>query len=501
MKIQKPVLSLLGSSSLFIAGMAFADGIAEDTLYHGKDRTLFTLGWHTSSETINRHLRAEMQNEELMFVTYNARSPGTLPLGMPDYGAQDIWELAEHDNEIGDLVALDVHFAMGVVHTFLSEDWGYAAYDDMVLGVINKVNGCCESDHGASYNDTTNTITYWMDNEADRYSLATYIDVVAHEYFHAMEAHRNIFQQSSALASRVKTIEESLADIFSALVQDHYNDSVIHNYNGDADVWMYSRYPGIDLRAMHDPKSGIPEDPQADTFLGENWAGDHSQIDHFDDDGMYGNTGVPSHWAYLVSEGSGATDGVNDNGDEFSVTGQGISQLSQLFFKTLPLLSQQESWIELRDHTTEAAMLIEGPALEDGRLVQAVVHAWHAVGLYGPLKAPTEFRRGRYGSDFLELYWDNFVWDAKGYQGTWHETDLMGKISVERKRCMWASIGGSKQDGIYGCGVTVLESFPYLPWSETPGAEFTIVEDHQSEDTYRLVIDDYFGRQVKTDWF
>lgn len=439
------------------------------------------------------------------FTTINHRFPSTYR------DRNDYWSAAEYPNtngnEIkGDQVGLDVHFVMGVVHNFLTTQWGNSHY--AAPGLVSYVNVPHDSSEGAAYIPQGNKINFFV-LEDQPYSPATFIDVVAHEYFHALMNHKGPPYYFIA------TIQESLADIFSALVQHHYNEY----YNGNTDIWMYSRYPkknhypGKDLRDMADPKAGIPEDPKPDTIYGSNWGG-----------GLYNNTGVFNHWAYLVSEGSSATDEVNDNGESFQVQGQGIDKLSEWMSKFLSSANFLEIQAEdtlhghnhkfLRDQFTQAAIKSGEMSISQNDLARATVNASHAVGLFGPLKPPTDLSAQKMiNGDYL-VTWNNFVWNRAGYTGIWHENYMMGSMTLQTRLCKKVNVSHdprkptehlSDETGCIPEAFNTLETFDYLPWSETPGVEIHFVNlPSNSSDKirqFRLTIDDYFGRQVKTLWF
>ena len=155
--------SIIFTTCFVLTNQSRADGYAE-TLYHGKQE-IFTLPF------LDRHYLTAETPQYLFFKTINNRDleipPETYPehLGVSDNN--DYWGFQEHNNNIGDLVALDVHFAMGVVHDFHTNSWGTQHWP--TYPILSYVNVCCE-DHGASYFPQTNKIEYYIASENQRYS-------------------------------------------------------------------------------------------------------------------------------------------------------------------------------------------------------------------------------------------------------------------------------------------------------------------------------------------
>ncbi|MCB9314639.1 MAG: M4 family metallopeptidase [Lewinellaceae bacterium] len=193
-------------------------------------------------------------------------------------------------------------------------------------------------------------------------SLAA-LDVVGHEWTHAVTQ----FNGTGGLNYNYESgaLNESFSDMFGTMVEFYPAGGYGDYFIGD-DCWV----PGGMLRNMKDPKlKGQP-----DTYHGQNW-----YFGTFDNGGVHTNSGVPNHWFYLLAEGSSATDGVNDNGDAFTVSGIGRAKAAAIAYRTLiTYLTPTSNFFAARAGSIQAAIDLYGANSNEAR---QVANAWYAVGV------------------------------------------------------------------------------------------------------------------------
>lgn len=129
---------------------------------------------------------------------------------------------------------------------------------------------------------------------------------------------------------------------------------------------------------MNNPKLRL--DP--DTYGGNYWR-DVSQSCYpareNDFCGVHHNSGVMNFWFYLLTEGSAGTDGVNDLGNCYYVSGIGIEKAANIVYKgEKDYLTPTSKFIDARSSMIQAARDIYGDASSE---VVAVTNAWYAVGV------------------------------------------------------------------------------------------------------------------------
>ncbi len=95
-----------------------------------------------------------------------------------------------------------------------------------------------------------------------------------------------------------------------------------------------------------------------------------------------------NHWFYLLSEGSSATDEINDNDDVFSVQGIGIETAAEIVYRAqVTYFDENTTFHEARIHTIRAAEDIFGANSIE---VVNTNNAWYAVGVGSLIDAQLE---------------------------------------------------------------------------------------------------------------
>jgi len=108
-----------------------------------------------------------------------------------------------------------------------------------------------------------------------------------------------------------------------------------------------------------------------DTYKGDFWfegLGDYG--------GVHINSGVQNYWFYLLSQGG---NGINDNGDSFSVNGIGMQKAAKIAYRNLTVyLVSGSQYADAREGAIKAATDLYGANSNE---VQQVKNAWCAVGV------------------------------------------------------------------------------------------------------------------------
>ena len=218
-----------------------------------------------------------------------------------------------------DQAALDVHYDIFQAYMFYKTAFNRNSYDDRGATITSYVN-------------TPNTDASYWDGSALNFGIRSSganggmgaIDIVAHEYTHG------VTQQTSGLiySKEPGAMNESMSDIFGKSIQ-------FWSKPNDID-WRLGNEMNFILRDMSNPKAYH----QPDTYKGINWA-----TDSYDNYGVHTNCGVGNFMFYLLVAGGSGT---NDNGNNYSVKGIGITEAEAILYRTnttyLTPTSQYNDW-------------------------------------------------------------------------------------------------------------------------------------------------------------
>lgn len=268
------------------------------------------------------------------------------------------WTNTEYNNVNHDNALLDAHWGAMMTYDYFSDVHGRNSIDDNGFLLRNFVNANLTA-FGFSNNDNA----FW-DGQRMTYGVGTNfgplvsIDVIAHEIGHGLDQYTSdlVYQNESG------AIDESLSDIWGAMVEFYAAP--------EKDTYLLAEDIGTAFRSLSNPKTyGDP-----DTYLGDNWwtaSGDNG--------GVHTNSGVMNHWFYLLAEGSGTTDGINDNGDIFNIQGLGKLNASRIVYRAQTVyFTPNTTYPEARNYTIQAAEDIFGV-----NSLEAITtsNAWYAVGI------------------------------------------------------------------------------------------------------------------------
>ncbi|MEU0518162.1 M4 family metallopeptidase [Streptosporangium sp. NPDC006007] len=200
---------------------------------------------------------------------------------------------------------------------------------------------------------------------------ATPIDVVAHEYGHA------VFQTTpggSNGGNEKGGLNESTGDIFGALTEYYANEPAQYDppdFSVGEGVDLVGRGP---IRYMHKPSqiAGHPDCYSASVPNLEVHAG----------------AGVQNHWFYLLSQGTNPTDGqpVSPTCDNSTVAGLGIQKAGQIFMGALQRKTTTWTHQLVRKASLEAAIQLFPGSCNEFNVTRA---AWTAVNVPAAAGEPT----------------------------------------------------------------------------------------------------------------
>lgn len=292
------------------------------------------------------------------------------------------WTNAEFDNAGKDNAALDVLWGAEMTHDYFQTYHNRNGIDSLGFRIDHYVHA------DMSYFGYTDDNAFWSGagrityGDGDSYlDAVTSLDVVSHEIAHGFYEKAigtNTYQRESG------AINEGLSDIWGAMVEYHMAGT-----DPNKDTYLIGEeihLTNAALRSMSNPKSlGHP-----DTYRGVNWAPatvaegcvnpiPGSTNGGNDLCGVHINSGVLNHWFYLLSEGSSATDGINDNGDEFNLQGIGKMDAAKIVYEAeIISFEVATDYQEARSFTILAAEELFGVNSIEAI---AVNNAWYAVGL------------------------------------------------------------------------------------------------------------------------
>jgi Zn-dependent metalloprotease len=264
------------------------------------------------------------------------------------------WSSAEHRNVEMDDSSLDVHWGLGKAYDYFLQIHGRNGFDNMG----EKVKGYVH--YGVNWDDagwlSYLRILKFGDGDGIINNPFTSLDIVAHEFGHGVSRSTANF----SLYSEPGALMEGFSDIWGACVENYVDPN--------RDVWSIGNdikiSGGIPRRDMANPKAVL----SPDTYGGQYWVtGNANHI----------NSSILSHWFYLLSAGGA---GINDNSDNYNVSGIGIGRAELIAYEAMVSLTQFSDFHDARDMTIQVAKNIYGSCSKE---LMSTLEAWYAVGV-GP---------------------------------------------------------------------------------------------------------------------
>ena len=275
-----------------------------------------------------------------------------------DYGsAVDFTDDDNNWNNVNpelDEYATDAHFGAEMTYDYYWIQHGRNSIDDAGFQLNSYVH--YSNDYVNAFWDGTR-MTYGDGNAT--YSPLTSMDIAGHEVTHGLTT----FSAGLIYYAESGALNESFSDIFGTAIENFSTP-------GDWD-WLIGEDIGAAFRSMSNPN--IFGDP--DTYFGSFWA----SLTGGDSGGVHTNSGVQNFWYYLLNNGGSGT---NDNGDAYTVTGQGWDVASNVAFRNLTVyLTESSDYAEARFYGIQSATDLYGGCSPE---VEATTNAWYAVGV-GPI--------------------------------------------------------------------------------------------------------------------
>lgn len=276
----------------------------------------------------------------------------------------NIWYREEQTNNAD--MAFDVHWGLQKIFDRFQNAHSITSYDNNGKKIIaytndNKYNPNAGSSWNLDYvNGTLQEFLSFGGGSSYRYPYSS-LDVVAHEYGHAIEYHMIGWNHNQDY------LEEGFSDIWGGIMEYRCSPDT-------TGIWkisekQYPFYVSKDcLRNIANPKSTIAETQMETTFMSSSYLQTNDE---------YERSGVFSHWFYLLVKGES---GVNDLGHYFNTTGIGMDIAENLIVKAVyeGYLIGTTSYPTVREAFIDTAEDMNIPGLVD-----AVCNAWYAVGVDG----------------------------------------------------------------------------------------------------------------------
>lgn len=344
----------------------------------------------TTLNTINNDYELRDNTRGGGIVTRNVSQNPTNPaIGSEDFkDANDMispndWTCLEWDNALKDNVALDAHWAGMMTYDYFLQKHNRNSYDGQgsVLNLFvhfQNFGPIAAEWLGTSQPGLGVFGIALGDGNGTSYDPLVSLDIIAHEFGHGIaQFSSGLLPSNTTNAPETGSINEGLSDIWGAVVE---NWVVSNGFNGavdtDKDTWLAGEEVRLDVKAersLRDPKGFT--DPlsfpigtsMADTYNGSSF------------NGLRGKSGVISHWFYLLSEGSAATDEINDNGIPFNIQPIGIEKAADIvYLAQTAYFTPLTDYIGTRQATLQAAKDLYGSCSIEAQTVAA---AWDAVAV------------------------------------------------------------------------------------------------------------------------
>ncbi len=284
--------------------------------------------------------------------------------------------------------ALDAYWGIEKTYDFYKNKFNRKSFDGNNANIDLIINPLYLSDLEtrqcnalANYADFPYPISIGTGNFQNMRPVVS-VDVMAHEFTHLVTA----FNGNGGLTYLAESgaLNESFSDIIGISVKNYAkgkNNWLI----GDEIMVYYSN-----MRSMKNPNNGMDgNEAQPDTYKGLFWV--NTSDEENDHGGVHTNSGVQNFWYYLLCEGGS---GSNDKGQNYNVTGIGISKAVQIAYRNLIYyLTPEATHIDARNGSIQAAIDLYGNGSQE---VKSVTDAWYAVGVGNAYIEPFSFAPGKY---------------------------------------------------------------------------------------------------------
>ena len=347
-----------------ISRIYYVNGTA-DTRYSGR-RTI-------STQQNGAVFRLRGYDNSRSIETYNMQHGSTY--ANTDYtDNNNDWTTGEFHNLNRDDAGLEAHWSAMMTWDYFKNVHNRNSYNGSGGTIKNYVNANLVglglglgNNNNAFWEDGTNRITYGTGAGTPLIDTYVTLDVVAHEFGHGLinNTAKLVYQGESG------AITEGINDIWGACVSDYANKQ----FSGlNKNIWLHRIDVGSANRSLISPNTfGDP-----DTYLGPNWFNINgcAPSNQNDQCGVHTNSGVMSHWFYLLSEGGSGTNGLSY---AYDVVNIGIDKAANILYRALTdHMTKNENYFNARTHTIQVAADLYGTSSNE---VISVTNAWHAAGV------------------------------------------------------------------------------------------------------------------------
>ena len=266
------------------------------------------------------------------------------------------WEPNDGSDE-----GMECHWATEAYYDLLLNEFGRNSLDDEGFELISYVRYSPDFAN-AFWNGEFATFGSGATGSVLDQSLAS-VEVTSHEFTHGLTE----FTASLIYAGESGALNESFSDIFGL-----YLDFKLRPEAGNWTMGEESTSSGEGIRSASNPNfHGNP-----DCYDGDFW---------FPGNGVHTNSGVGTHWYYLLSEGGS---GVNDLGDAYEIDGVGIDVAAQIAYRNLVFyLTPSSNYADAAYYAQISTADLYGRC---SSIWGSNANAWYAVGLGTPVSNELE---------------------------------------------------------------------------------------------------------------
>lgn len=265
--------------------------------------------------------------------------------------------------------AVQLHYGIQAVMKATNERFGWKGLDGTGISpvkiLMQNTDELTNVPSNAFYNNDVNNEYFFFGRSLNGIDpFVSIIDVIAHEFCHAIYQHRSNLPLYKDFCLEEESINEGVAWIFGIYIKNKLKQSTPQNYN-----WLIGDQTDDDPMHFNDPKSH----KIADTYNGEYYVNECSENYELDAGG-----GVVIKWYYLLSNGFQGS-AYNDLGYGYSnLPGIGIEKAIQIVWDVMPGITLNTDYPAFRLLTLQAAEKLY--SLNSSEYL-AVKNAWCAVGV------------------------------------------------------------------------------------------------------------------------
>lgn len=331
------------------------------------------------------------------------------------------WTASEfHSNE--DDMGLDIHWTLQKIYDHFLNTYAKNSFDNNGYPIKAYIHYGTNNLKDYSLWDPTNKSLFFGDGYLNFSPIAS-VDAVAHEYAHGITD----FQVGWSFYSEyLSKFHEGLSDIWSAILEYRIRPN---------NIWKIGEQITLNkscIRNIQSPGDASALQVIADTYQGPTY----NQYSEYDLAGNYIQSGVFSHWFYLLVNGGSGT---NELGNEYKVYGIGMDKAEDLLVKAVfgGYLRNASSYHDIRITILRAARDL---CPNNNLLVNQIESAWYAVGVDAQPNIATTTGEARVCSSG-STYTVNNV--PSGCTVTWNKSANLNLTAIPNSNQAFVSANGT----------------------------------------------------------